>query len=272
MTKKRRNTILISWGVLLVLIIIGIIVTGNGHGNTETLSEAMRDAVLHEENVISLFGIKNVNPAFISGMMVTAILLIFAAVVRIFVIPKFKYVPGKFQLVIEMAVGFFDNLAKSNSPHRNKFLGAYIFGAGSYIFIGTLFELMGFQVTAVNGNTIALPAPLSDINAAISLGCLSYLVIMSGGIAENKFRGVTSTLKEFSLPISMSFRLFGALLSGLLVTELVYYSLSLSFVLPVAVAILFTLLHAIIQTYVLTLLTAIYYGEVSEPHKKKLKN
>ena len=67
----------------------------------------------------------------------------------------------------------------------------------------------------------------------------------------------------------MSFRLFGALLSGLLVTELVYYFVSLSFVLPVVVGVLFTLLHALIQTYVLTMLTALYYGEVSEPAHKK---
>ena len=78
-------------------------------------------------------------------------------------------------------------------------------------------------------------------------------------------------LKEFSLPISMSFRLFGALLSGLLVSELVYYTISLSFVLPVLVGVLFTILHALIQTYVLTMLTANYYGEVSEPPKKKAK-
>ena len=69
----------------------------------------------------------------------------------------------------------------------------------------------------------------------------------------------------------MSFRLFGALLSGLLVTELVYYYISLSFVLPVVVAVLFTLLHALIQTYVLTMLTALFYGEVSEPQQKKKK-
>jgi len=69
----------------------------------------------------------------------------------------------------------------------------------------------------------------------------------------------------------MSFRLFGALLSGLLVTELVYYYVSLSFVLPVVVAVLFTLLHALIQTYVLTMLTALFYGEVSHPHAKKAK-
>ena len=69
----------------------------------------------------------------------------------------------------------------------------------------------------------------------------------------------------------MSFRLFGALLSGLLVTELIYYYINLSFVLPVAVAVMFTLLHALIQTYVLTMLTALYYGEVSEPAPKKAK-
>ena len=79
------------------------------------------------------------------------------------------------------------------------------------------------------------------------------------------------TLKDFSLPISMSFRLFGALLSGLLVTELVYYYINLSFVLPVVVGIMFTLLHALIQTYVLTMLTALFYGEVTEPAAKKEK-
>lgn len=61
------------------------------------------------------------------------------------------------------------------------------------------------------------------------------------------------------------------LLSGLLVTELVYYYINLSFVLPVAVGVMFTLLHALIQTYVLTMLTALFYGEVTEPSKKKIK-
>ena len=69
----------------------------------------------------------------------------------------------------------------------------------------------------------------------------------------------------------MSFRLFGALLSGLLVTELVYYYTQLSFVLPVIVAVLFTLLHALIQSYVLTMLTALFYGEMSERKERQVK-
>lgn len=161
-------------------------------------------------------------------------------------------------------MSLFDNMAKTSSPERNSFLGAYIFTAGAYIFIGTLFELLGLQAATTAGGSIALPAPLSDINGAICMGCLSYLIILSGGIAGNGVKGIGKTLKEFSLPISMSFRIFGALLSGALVTELVYYYLHLSFVLPIIVGVLFTLIHALIQAYVLTMLTAVFYGEVSE--------
>ena len=266
----KHKKFLIGWiFVVAVLAVACFLVPSTA--NQETIQEAMKDAVLHETGRVSLFGLKNVNPGLISGMVVTAFLLIVAALIRIFAIPKFQYVPGKFQMLLEQVVGMFDNLAKSNSPHRNGFLGAYIFAAGVYIFVGTLFELFGVQAVSISGASITLPAPLSDVNGAIALGCLSYLVILSGGIAGNGFKGIGSTLKEFSLPISMSFRLFGALLSGLLVTELVYYYLNLSFVLPVAVGVLFTLLHALIQSYVLTMLTALYYGEVSEPVPPKAK-
>ena len=270
MNKKKKTVGIIVWFAAVIVLLVLSLVTGSG-GKSETIQEAMRDAVLHEDNRIILFGLKDVNPALISAMVVTVILLVAAALIRIFVIPRFKYVPGKFQMLLEQVVGLFDNLAKSNSPWRHGFLGAYVFGAGVYIFVGTLFELFGIQAVTTSGRSIALPAPLSDVNAAIALGCLSYLVIMSGGIAGNGVKGIGNTLKEFSLPISMSFRLFGALLSGLLVTELIYYYINLSFVLPVAVAVMFTLLHALIQTYVLTMLTALYYGEVSEPAPKKAK-
>ncbi len=270
MNKRKKTVGIAAFACIFLALLLGSILTYHG-ASDESIKEVMRDAVLHETNKISLFGIKDVNPALISGFTVTAILLILAACIRIFVIPRFKYVPGKFQLLLEQLVELFDGLAKSNSPHRNGFLGAYIFAAGVYIFTGTIFELFGFQAVTTGGLSIALPAPLSDINAAISLGCLSYLIILSGGIAGNGIRGVGKTLKDFSLPISMSFRLFGALLSGLLVTEIVYYYIQLSFVLPVVVGVLFTLLHALIQAYVLTMLTALFYGEVSAPHIKKHK-
>lgn len=260
---NKKYIIIAAVVLVLVAVLVAAFLVGS-QPRSGSVSDELTDAVLHEEKKVNLFGWE-VNPAVISAFIVTAILLIFAVCVRVFALPRFKEVPGKFQLVIEKLVDFFDNMARTNSPHSNGFLGCYIFSAGCYICIGTLFELLGIQVMAANGYPVTLPAPLSDINAAIAMGFMSYLVILVGGIVKSGARGLGLALKEFSLPISMSFRLFGALLSGLLVTELVYYTISLSIVLPVVVGVLFTLLHALIQTYVLVVLTATYFGEVTEP-------
>uniref|UniRef100_UPI003FEEE615 F0F1 ATP synthase subunit A n=1 Tax=Candidatus Limivicinus sp. TaxID=3030905 RepID=UPI003FEEE615 len=270
MGKKEKTRFLIVWLVITLVFLVGSFVVPSPE-KTETVKVMMRDAVLHEENRCSLFGLKDVSPAMISAIVVSGILLLAALLIRIFAIPRFKMVPGKFQSAIELLVSTFDNLAKTNSPRRNSFLGVYAFGAGVYIFVGTLFELFGVQVMTISGHSVSLPAPLSDVNAAISLGVLSYFVIFAGGILGNGVKGSSRGLKKFSLPLSMSFRLFGALLSGLLVTELVYYYASLSYVLPVIVAVLFTLLHALIQSYVLTLLTTMFYGELNAPLPKKVK-
>lgn len=266
---KQNKRKLILWLALIVVLAVASVLTGGAGGETESVQEVMRDAVLHESGRVSLFGIKDVNPGLISAYVVTVLLLGLAACLRIFAVPRFQDVPGRLQMLLELWVGTFRDMAEKNSPHHNRVLGPYLFGAGSYIFVSTLFEMLGLQAVTTAGHSIALPAPLSDINGAIAMGVLSYLFILSGGVSAVGLRGVGRTLKEFSLPISMSFRLFGALLSGLLVTELVYFYITLSFVLPVIVGVLFTLLHALIQSYVLTMLVALYYGEVSEPVQPK---
>lgn len=268
---KRKKLFLMVWGLSILAVLAGIILVGfPSGGKEESITEAMRDAVLHEENKMSLFGLP-VNPGLISAFLISGILLLFALIVRIFVIPRFKYVPGKFQAIIEKAVEFFSDMAKGNSPHKTGFVSGYIFSAGLYIFVSTIFELFGVQWITTKGHSMTLPAPLSDINAAIAMGVTSFLIILGAGIVANGFKGALKVLKDFSLPISMSFRLFGALLSGLLVTELVYYYATMSFVLPVIVGILFTLLHALIQAYVLATLVSIFYGEAVEPKKIKDK-
>ncbi len=270
---KKRMAFLIVWLSLLFLIIAAIVLLlalSPPAEKSESVKEMMKDAVLHEHNKVKFLGL-TVNPSVISAYFVSAVLLIAAALIRIFAIPRFKRVPGKFQNIIEQLVGFFHNTATANSPHKYRFVGAYIFAAGVYIFASTVFELFGMQVTTTHGLIMALPAPLSDINAAIAMGFTSFAVILSAGFITGGFMGGLRVLKDFSLPISMSFRLFGALLSGLLVTELVYYYVSLSFVLPVIVGVLFTLLHALIQAYVLITLVSIFFGEAVEPHSKKAK-
>jgi len=108
----------------------------------KTLGEIMKEAVLPEN--VDFLGL-GVNPSFYSALIVTAFLLVTALILRIFVIPKFKTVPGKFQAMLEWAVSYFSGIAKDNSPYRNKYLGAYNFSAGLFIFFGTMIELIGIR-------------------------------------------------------------------------------------------------------------------------------
>ena len=117
---KARKIKLAVWICAVAVLLVASLLVPAAE-KTETVQEAMRDAVLHDTNRISLFGLKDVNPGLISAMTVTALLLVLAACIRIFVIPKFKYVPGKFQMLLEQAVGMFDGMAKSNSPGRSGF-------------------------------------------------------------------------------------------------------------------------------------------------------
>lgn len=267
---KQHKKAFIVWLVLIAALVAATIMIGPAASH-EDVRVAMRDAVLHEENRVSLFGWMDVNPGLIAAIVINVTLLFIAALIRVFAIPRFSIVPGKFQLVLEQIVGLLDAQAGVKQPGKRTFVGAYIFAVGVYIFLGTLFELLGIQVPTTNGGMVTLPAPLSDVNGAICMGCLSYLVIVFGGAVGAGFHGVKAALKEFSLPISMSFRLFGALLSGLLVTDLVYHYAVTSYAIPVAVGVIFTMLHAVVQTYVLTMLVGIYYNEVSEKPEPKPK-
>ena len=193
--KNSRVRLILVMIVLLAALLAAIFLTDPGGEKNESIQAVMKDAVLHEDNQMAFLGMR-VNPSVISDWVVTGLLLVVAALLRIFAIPHFKLVPGKLQSALEALVSFFRDMAKSYSPHRNGFLGVYIFSAGMYIAVGTLFELLGIQSVTTEGMSMSLPAPLSDINAAIAMGLMSYGVIMSGGIASN---GVgTGVLHDFS--------------------------------------------------------------------------
>lgn len=74
---KAKKTKLALWICAIVVLLVASILVPSVQ-KTETIQVTMRDAVLHETNRISLFGIKDVNPALISAMVVSGSLLVFA--------------------------------------------------------------------------------------------------------------------------------------------------------------------------------------------------
>lgn len=224
-----------------------------------SLGDTMTEALFPEFVDFLCF---KVHPSFYSALVVTVLLLFAALLIRIFAIPRFKTVPGKFQALLEKCVEFFSGVANEHLCSPNNYIGAYCFCSGIYIFFGTCVELLGFE------------AVFTDLNACIAMALASFFSILAIAVRTNGIKGVGNVLKDFSMPISMSFRLFGAMLSGLLVGKLVYNFLFLSFAVPVFVGVLFTLLDALIQTFVYITLTSIFFGENTErklPKPKKIK-
>ena len=162
-------------------------------------------------------------------------------------------------IAITLALGFFGCMVQSNS------IGATMetaFGIPSWVVGIVLIVICAFIFLGGVQRLASVTEKVVPLMAA---------VFLFGGLIAAGPGGMLHALKDFSLPISMSFRLFGALLSGALVTELVYHYTALSFVLPVIVGVMFTLLHALIQAYVLTMLVSTFYGESTEKHEKKPK-
>jgi len=224
------------------------------------MGEILKEAIL--PNKVNLFGLQ-VTPSLYTAFFVSGFLILLAVIFRIFIFPRFKTIPGRFQALIEALVGYFDNLTNANSHYANPMSGPYTMATGLFICFGTLAELVGLHPVC------------ADLNGCIAMGFSAFFFLMIGGIYRNKLRGVGLTLKEFSMPFSMSFRLFGSLTSGVLATELIYSCfngfLAYSIILPAFVAVLFTLLHAVMQTYIYTMLVAMFFGEVTEPKKPKEK-
>ena len=221
-----------------------------------SLGEKMREALLPEN--VDFLGL-GVNPGFYTSLIVAGVLILLAVLIRIFVIPRFKDVPGKFQSCLESIVLMFDKMNEENSYTR-AFMGAYVFSAAAYIFLGTMVELTGLRPV------------MADLNACLALSVTTFgMIVFFGGRAKGA-KGALGALKDLTLPVSMSFRLFGSISSGLLVTELVYNFIFLSFGLPVIVGVLFTCFHALIQAYVFAILSSLFVGEAAVPSVKKVKS
>lgn len=210
---------------------------------------------------ISLFGME-ISETIIITWAVMLILILFAVIIRIFVLRKFQTVPKGIQNVLEMFVKFCEKFTKSTLGKRGASFAAYIFTVALMIFCTSLVELFGFR------------APATDINFTIALALMSFILINAFGVY---YSGVFGRLRWFLkpkafmlpinivthavIPVSLSFRLFGNMFAGLVVMNLVYSVTFLSFGLPAILSIYFNLFHVGIQTYIFLVLTLSFMEE-----------
>ena len=171
--------------------------------------------------------------------------------------------PGKKQQVLEMAVGglysFFDDLI----GEEGRRYVPYLISVAIYIGVANLIGLLG------------LKPPTKDLNTTAALAIISIVLIEYAGFHRKGLKGFIKSFAEpvaiiapinflelFIKPLSLCMRLFGNILGGFVVMELI--KLLVPAFLPVPFSMYFDIFDGLIQAYVFVFLTALFIKESVE--------
>lgn len=181
-----------------------------------------------------------------------------------------KEVPSKFQLGVEGLVGAVNNLVKQT-------MGEDKMGFAPYM--GTIILFIG--IANIIG-LIGLRPPTADVNTTFALSIITFMMVQIFSVKSNGFGGYLkgflepmplllplNIIGELANPVSLSFRLFGNIVGGLIIMKLLYTALmGLSFKflpipllgvgVPAVLHIYFDLFAGLLQSFIFTMLTMVF--------------
>ena len=202
----------------------------------------------------------------ISTWILMGLLITLAIVVRIR-IRKFKDVPTGFQNVIEALVELFENYVRTTAGEKLMFLGNWFFT----VFIFVLLSNLGGMIPGFR-------PPTADWSMTVALAIVTLVLIQVMGIKFRKGEYIRSFFRpmflflpinligEIARPISISFRLFGNMLAGLIMMSLIYSIVPIfaQFVIPAFLHAYFDLFSGILQTYIFVTLSLSFIAGAAE--------
>lgn len=201
----------------------------------------------------------------VNTWLVSILLLIFAFIVN-GKIKKAKSdeVPSNFLNVVEILVESIDNLVVSIMGTQNvKRFGPYIFTLALFLGVANLLGLLG------------LAPPTSDYSVTLSLALITFVLTQFWSFKNNggligyikgfgepmPLLAPLNVIGELANPISLSFRLFGNVMSGGIILTLVYSGLGI--IAPIIAPPLhayFDVFSGLLQTFIFIMLTMIFVG------------
>ena len=228
---------------------------------------------------LPFFGGITIPETLLSAICVSIVLIIAAVLLRIFLVTKrMKEVPRGIQNVLEI---FIDSIERYSIRTGGSSVGVSV---APYIF-----TLAAFIVLTGLGELFRIRPNTTDINSTIALALITFVIIRMYAIKKNGWlaplRELTrpvapmapiTLLTQLALPISMACRLFGNILGGMIVMDMIYSLAAARYVIPAFLSMFFTLFHSGMQTYIFITLTLIFIDEAVEktaprPRKNRTK-
>lgn len=238
------------------------------------MSESQADFMIKSFGSLEIFGKEiHLTTSHISLAVVSIILIGFAICAKK-CIDKADCMecPGTFQNIIELIVEKIEEMACQNHAMDH---------SGFFYYIGTLFL---FLIVSNLSGLIGIRPATADYGVTLMLALISFILIQIHGIKSEKgnhFRKLfepfvllfpINLIGELAVPISLSLRLFGNMLSGTVMMGLVYglFPRILQIGIPAFLHFYFDLFAGCIQAYVFCMLTMVYraQGSVAEERRK----
>ncbi|MGN0481309.1 MAG: F0F1 ATP synthase subunit A [Lachnospiraceae bacterium] len=223
------------------------------------------DFMIHYLGEVNIGGTTvHITTTHVSLLIVSLFLIIVAVIVRVKINrAKPEDTPKGIQNVAEIVVEMLGNMVKG------------IMGTNAYRFVNYITAIFVFILVSNVSGLFGLRPPTADYGVTLPLGIITFLMVHYNGIKKNKGEHFKALFKpfallfpinligEFAVPLSLSLRLFGNVMSGTVLMGLIYSLLPtlLTMGLPSVLHIYFDIFAGCIQAYVFSMLTMVYVND-----------
>ena len=191
---------------------------------------------------------------------IMAALTLVALILRLTVIPRMQETPKGAQNVLEILVENLVKYTKGSVGDLGNNLPAYLFTVAAFMVGSAILELFGVR------------APTSDITMTFSMALITFVLINYYGLKVKgvggwlkRYRNPMNLVSDLAIPVSLACRLFGNMLGGLIVMDLLYFAMgSYAVAVPSVVGLYFNVFHPLIQAFIFVTLTLTFIGEAVE--------
>lgn len=210
--------------------------------------------------VINIAGVEIwITETIVNTWIIMLILLAIAVIVRV-KLKNFKTIPTGFQNAIEAIIEAFDNFATDTLGKKLTYIAPWFFMVGVFILSSSWLSVFGIR------------APTADWATTFAFAFATFALMLILGFRHRKGEYLKSffephfiffplnLLGEMAKPISLSFRLFGNMLSGTIILTM-YYGLTPFFVqigIPALLHAFFDVIFGAIQTYIFVIISLMY--------------
>ena len=255
---KRKRKIIFILGVLGLWLCCGLII-----GTFATPAEELHVEIMAPR--VNLYGM-DISSSVVISWIAMAALIVAAIIIRLFVIPKFKEKPQGIQNVLEIMVESISKYTEDKVGKLSDNLNAYILTIGAFLITCGIVELFGLR------------PPTADLVMTFSLALCTFVLINYYGIKKKGIKGRLKSLAQptaiilpiriltdIAIPVSLACRLFGNMLGGMIVIDLIYMALgALGVGIPAVMGLYFNVFHPLIQAFIFITLSLTFINEAVE--------